>query len=92
MVLFDREKYYKTIGTGMVQFGVKMNFLQIKQVLTFIYALKLISDINFSDFQYYLDWASNFIKRRGFWVKLLRLREQCKGWRVHYSKPQGPLC
>ena len=47
MVLFDREKYYKTIGTGMVQFGVKMNFLQIKQVLTFIYALKLISDINF---------------------------------------------
>jgi hypothetical protein len=30
----------------MVQFGVNMNFLQIKQVLTFIYALK----INFCDY------------------------------------------
>jgi hypothetical protein len=31
----------------MDQIGVHMNFLQIKQVITFIYALKIISDINF---------------------------------------------
>jgi hypothetical protein len=33
VVLFDREYYYKIIGTGMDQFGVHMHFLQIKQVL-----------------------------------------------------------
>jgi hypothetical protein len=36
-----RQYYYKNLGIGMDQFGVHMNFLQIKQVLTFIYALKL---------------------------------------------------
>jgi hypothetical protein len=28
-----RQYYYKNLGTGMDQFGVHMNFLQIKQVL-----------------------------------------------------------
>jgi urease beta subunit len=32
VVLFDREYYYKIIGTRMVQFGGHMHFLQIKQV------------------------------------------------------------
>ena len=41
VVLFNREYYYKIIGTGMSQFGVHMHFLQFKQVLTFIYALKI---------------------------------------------------
>jgi hypothetical protein len=36
----DIKYYYKNLGTGMDQFGVHINFLQIKQVLTFIYALK----------------------------------------------------
>jgi hypothetical protein len=43
VVLFNREYYYKIIGTGIIKFGVHMHFLQFKQVLTFIYALKLIS-------------------------------------------------
>jgi hypothetical protein len=41
VVLFNREYYYKIIGTGMGQFRVHMHFLQFKQVLTFIYALKI---------------------------------------------------
>jgi hypothetical protein len=41
-----RQYYCKNLGTGMDQFGVHMDFLQIKQVLTFIYALK----INFCDY------------------------------------------
>jgi hypothetical protein len=41
VVLFNREYYYKIIGTGIIKFGVHMHFLQFKQVLTFIYALKI---------------------------------------------------
>jgi hypothetical protein len=37
----DRQYYYENLGTGMGQFGVHMHFLQFKQVLTFIYALKI---------------------------------------------------
>jgi hypothetical protein len=40
--LFDREYYYEIIGTGMVQFGGHMYFLQIKQVSAFKYVLKTI--------------------------------------------------
>ena len=36
-----RQYYYKNLGTGMDQFGVHMDFLQIKQVLIFIYALRI---------------------------------------------------
>jgi hypothetical protein len=36
----DKQRYYKIVGTEMGQFGLSMNFLQIKQVLTFIYTLK----------------------------------------------------
>jgi hypothetical protein len=31
----------RIIGTEMVQFGVHMNFLQIKQVLVIIFVLKM---------------------------------------------------
>jgi hypothetical protein len=41
-----------------------MHFLQFKQVLTFIYALKSISVI-ISYFPKSLDWAPNFRKARG---------------------------
>ena len=36
-----------------------MNFLQIKQVLTFIYTLKIYFYFIFSGFSSFLDWASN---------------------------------
>jgi hypothetical protein len=50
-----RQYYYKNLGTGMDLFGVHMNSLQIKQVLTFIYALK----IHFCDyFPFSLDSGS----------------------------------
>jgi hypothetical protein len=48
VVLFNREYYYKIIGTGMVQFGVHMHFLQIKQVLEFIFTLKIFFSNKFS--------------------------------------------
>jgi hypothetical protein len=60
----DKQLYYKNLGTGMDQFGVHINSLQIKQVLIFIYALK----INF--FDYFLFFlvsrlGTNFWERRG---------------------------
>jgi hypothetical protein len=41
MTLVGKQQFYKNLGTGMDQFRVHMHFLQIKQVLTFIYALKI---------------------------------------------------
>jgi hypothetical protein len=41
VVLFNREYYYKIIGTGMVQFGSSMNFLQLKQVSVIKFVLKI---------------------------------------------------
>jgi hypothetical protein len=46
----------------MDQFGVHMNFLQIKQVLTFIYTLKIYFYFIFSGF-----WV--FWTMQGFWRK-----------------------
>jgi hypothetical protein len=37
----DRQKFYKNLGTGMDQFGVHMNFLQIKQVSVINLILKI---------------------------------------------------
>jgi hypothetical protein len=37
-----RQYYYKNLGTGMDQFVVHMNFLQIKQVSAFKHILKTI--------------------------------------------------
>jgi hypothetical protein len=48
VVLFDREYYYKIIGTGMVQFGSSMNFLQLKQVSVIKFVLKIYFQISFS--------------------------------------------
>ena len=41
MTLNDREYYYKILEIGMVQFGVKMNFLCILQVSRFVFVLKM---------------------------------------------------
>jgi hypothetical protein len=49
----------------MDQFGVHMNFIWIKQILAFIYALKSIS-IYFNGSSNLLDWASVIGKRRGW--------------------------
>jgi hypothetical protein len=38
--LYDREHYYKILETGMVQFGLKMDFLCILQVSRFVFVLK----------------------------------------------------
>jgi hypothetical protein len=57
----------------MDQIGVHMNFLQIKQVLTFIYALKSIYVI-ISYFPKSLNRPSN--------------TEKCRGWRVRIPKTQ----
>jgi hypothetical protein len=46
----DIQYYYKNLGTGMEQFGVHMDFLQIKQVFVIKYVLKIYFPINFSDF------------------------------------------
>ena len=47
VVLNDREYYYKILEIGMVQFGVKMNFLWNKQVSRIVFVLKKrISNIN----------------------------------------------
>jgi hypothetical protein len=46
-----------------------MNFLQIKQVLAFIYTLQINFCYFFSYFHYSLDWASNTEKCRGPDVK-----------------------
>jgi hypothetical protein len=48
----------------MDQFGVHMNFLQIKQVLTFIYTLKSISVIIFL-FPLLSGLGTNFWKTQG---------------------------
>jgi hypothetical protein len=40
VVLFNREYYYKIIGTGMDQFGVHMHFLRMKQVSAIKFVLK----------------------------------------------------
>jgi hypothetical protein len=52
----------------MDQFGVHMNFLQIKQVLTFIYALR----INFCDYFLFSQVSGSGLKYRevqGLWRK-----------------------
>jgi hypothetical protein len=41
----------------MDQFGVHMNFLQFKQVLGFIFTLKILFLISFLWFYNSLDWA-----------------------------------
>jgi hypothetical protein len=41
VTLNDREYYYKILEIGMVQFGVKMNFLCILQVSRFVFVLKM---------------------------------------------------
>jgi hypothetical protein len=41
VTLNDREYYYKILEIGMVQFGVKMNFLCILQVSRFVFVLKI---------------------------------------------------
>ena len=50
----------------MTQFGISMNFLWIKQILAIISILKIHFFYLFPWIFYFLDWASNFIKRRGF--------------------------
>jgi hypothetical protein len=63
--LNDKEYYYKILETGMVQFGAKMNFLWIYQVLVFIFILEIHLQFIFSDFNTVMDWASFPKKRRG---------------------------
>jgi hypothetical protein len=46
----DRQKFYKNLGTGMDQFGVHMNFLQIKQVSVINLILKIYFKISFYGF------------------------------------------
>jgi hypothetical protein len=53
VVLFDREYYYKIIGTGMVQFGGHVDFLQIKQVLVIVFVLKIYFPIQLFNFRLY---------------------------------------
>jgi hypothetical protein len=63
-----------------------MNFLQINQVLTFIYALKSISVI-ISYFPKSLDRASNTEKCRGWHVRIPKTQwTVLSGWRVLFSK------
>ena len=62
----------------MDQFGVHMNFLQIKQVLTFIYALKSISMIIFY-FLKSLDRASITENSRGFHGKCPKTQTNTAG-------------
>jgi hypothetical protein len=74
--LGDREYYYKILETGMVQFGVHMNFLPIKQVLVIIFVLKNAFLIYFLCFSSFLDWASFSREHRGPGAKYPRLRKQ----------------
>jgi hypothetical protein len=46
--LNDREYYYKILEIGMVQFGLKMDFLCILQVSRFVFVLKMNSYNYFS--------------------------------------------
>jgi hypothetical protein len=46
----------------------------------------------FIQFQTVLDWGSFTENCRGFWVKRLRLREQCIGWWVVFDKTESLFC
>jgi hypothetical protein len=50
VVLFDREYYYKIIGTGMGQFGVHMHSLWITQILGLFLHIKIYFLIYFISF------------------------------------------
>jgi hypothetical protein len=60
----------------MVQFGVHMDFLQIKQVLVIIFFIKNAFLIYFLCFSSFLDWASNTENCRGDYITILRLSQQ----------------
>jgi TRAP-type mannitol/chloroaromatic compound transport system permease small subunit len=53
----------------MDQFGVHMEFLQIKQVSVINLIPKIYFLICFSGFINYLDWTSFSVKHRGFHTK-----------------------
>jgi hypothetical protein len=63
----------------MDQFGLSMNFIWIKQVLAFIFTLKIYFQINFSDLP--TPWSARIIpeKGRGLCASFLRLSEQSYG-------------
>jgi len=42
-VLCNKQHYYKIVEIGMDSFGLNMNFLGVKQILAFIFTLKIIS-------------------------------------------------
>jgi hypothetical protein len=50
VALSDKQYYYKIIETRMDQFGLNMNFLEIKQVLVVIFTLKINFYFIFLDF------------------------------------------
>jgi hypothetical protein len=50
VVLFNREYYYKIIGTRIIKFGVHMYFLPFKQVSSIIFVLKIHFWFIFSGF------------------------------------------
>jgi hypothetical protein len=59
----------------MVQFGVHMHFLHIKQVSAIKYILEIYFLISFPDFPNSLDWAT--------------IAENSRGYGVNVSKTQG---
>jgi hypothetical protein len=62
----------------MDQKGVKMNFIWIKQVSSFIFILKIIFSICFSDFSISLDRTSNSIKYRGPYANVLNTQNHTR--------------
>jgi hypothetical protein len=75
----------------MEEFEVHLNFLWILQSLAFISILKIYFPIYLFNFRLY--WIGAHLQKTtgGFWVKRIRLREQCIGWRVDFHFLWGLL-
>jgi hypothetical protein len=73
----------------MDQFGVHMHFLQIKQVLTFIYTLKIYFYFILSDFRVFWTGRSKLENRRGPGVRIPRHREQLQRTTGLFYKHRG---
>jgi hypothetical protein len=89
--LYDEQYYYKIVETRMDQFGLNMNFLEIKQVLAIIFTLKINFYIHLVNFPV-LWTARQLPKRTGSLAQnIQRLRTLYYGLWVYFLERQGLL-
>jgi hypothetical protein len=86
VALSDKQYYYKIIETRMDQFGLNMNFLEIKQVLVIIFTLK----INF--YFIFLDFLSPGLSARFLRKYFCDSGHSEIGWRVYSLKIERFFC